>query len=170
MTSDPEPTATAEPLAPDPDAAPLGDARPGNLPPTTGFRLYLPPVAGSLAAARTALRRVIRFTDEDSQSRFLTAFTEVVINAIEEHQRMGVDRAVVVTADLSTTPRVSVSNATEPGYGARALIEADHTDEMTSDRGRGLLMARALVPRATFDMTDRDVTVTLPLEPFGRPA
>lgn len=139
---------------------------------TPGFRLLLPPDSTSIAVARSVIRRTVRFRNDDSESRFLTGFTDLLINAIEEHQRRGIDEPIVVAAEFGQASLVSI---TDVGGGYTAS-DADglfgnparvvHTDRMP-ERGRGVAIATLLVPGLTIDSSDSGTTVTLPLEGSG---
>ncbi len=149
------------------DSATTSEAATRTDDPAQGFRVRLAPTAPSVAIARSAIRRVVRFRTEDDESRYLTAFTEIVVNAIEAHERMPTDDAVEVNVDLGSAPCVSVWNLATDGPHGFMTAEADHTGDMTGERGRGLLMATALVPGIVFEESDTSVSVTLPLGGFG---
>ena len=144
-------------------------------PDAPGFLLHLPPESTSISIARAVLRRTVRFGDDDVESRFLTAFTDLLINAIEEHQRSGISRAVTVSGSYGEGPAVAISDSgtgyTEAGDDSHDGMSSPtvHTDGMPSPRGRGVAIATLLVPDIHFESSSRGTTVTMPLAGYGVP-
>lgn len=134
-----------------------------------GFRLNMPPSMVSISISRSAVRRVATFRDADAESAFLVALTEVVANAVEEHVRIGHGRPVVLEVRFGTEDLVRVIDSGTGFAGSRVASADRPSDEGEPDeRGRGVALARALVPAITFDgSSGRGTVVTLPLAGFG---
>ncbi|WP_041298374.1 ATP-binding protein [Ilumatobacter coccineus] len=136
--------------------------------PTTGCcRIHIPPTLVSIAISRSAVRRVTVFRDDDAESAFLVALTEIVANAIDEHVRLGMDESIALEIEFGASDVVRVIDS-----GAGLQARSGSTGNAPSadgplERGRGLELARALVPAIEFDVTERGTTVTLPLAGFG---
>lgn len=135
---------------------------------TGGFRLNLPAMLVSIAISRSAVRRVVTFRDSDAESSFLVALTEIVANAIDEHVRIGHGRPIVLDVRFGDHDSVRVVDSGD-GYAGRATDPIDDPagGGVPSARGRGVILARALVPELTFDASDSGTVVTLPLAGFG---
>ncbi|WP_148288727.1 ATP-binding protein [Ilumatobacter nonamiensis] len=137
--------------------------------PTTGiFRLNMPPSLVSIAISRSAVRRVVTFRDADTESSFLVALTEIVANAIDEHARGGHGRPIVLEVRFGADDLVRVID-TGDGFSDQiaASVKPDHVSGDPEERGRGLALARALVPTIEFETSGAGSTVTLPVAGFG---
>lgn len=137
----------------------------------SGFRLSLPPESTSIAIARAVIRRTFRFADSDAESRFLTAFTDLMLNAIDEHQRLDSVDPIVVTGDFGSEPGVAVADAGS-GYSPPATTDdqsepSSGTAATPKPRGRGVEIATALVPGIRFDTSGGGTVVTIPLGNLG---
>lgn len=133
-------------------------------PPDKGFAVALPAALDSIATARSIVRRVTSFTDDDAESSFLVALTEIVANAIDEHQRLCTEAAVVLTLSLDGDPVVSIS---DQGAGIANDGSVAAAPEATSESGRGLALARAFVPALVIESSAEGTTVSLPLGGLG---
>lgn len=133
-----------------------------------GFRLNMPAALVSIAISRSAVRRVVTFRDSDAESSFLVALTEIVSNAIDEHVRLGHGRPIVLDVRFGDHDTVRVVDAGD-GYAGRMTDPIDDLadDSAPSVRGRGVILARALVPELTFDASESGTVVSLPLAGFG---
>jgi len=134
-----------------------------------GFRLELPPALVSLSISRSAVRRVVAFRDSDAESSFLVALTEIVANAIDEHTRLGIDQAVVLEMRFGSDELLRVIDAGE-GFSADRGPASSGEEAPADDpeeRGRGLALARALVPRIAIEANATGTVVTLPFAGFG---
>lgn len=135
---------------------------------TGHFRLRMPPSLVSIAISRSAVRRVATFRDSDTESSFLVALTEIVANAVDEHTRLGDDRPIVLEVRFGVDEVVRVTDAGE-GFSDRLDPPADPAvvAGKPEERGRGLALARALVPAIEFETSGTGTTVTLPFAGFG---
>ena len=134
--------------------------------PTAGIvRLDLPARPVSIAVGRSTIRRIVTFRDEDAESSFLVAFTEIVSNAIDEHRRIGSDATIRVEIRSGAEESVVVSDAGE-GIDERAADRSE-APTPTTERGRGLALANAFVPDLDLDPSSSGTTATLPLAGFG---
>ena len=133
-------------------------------------RVFLSPDVASVAVARSAVRRAVRFDTDDLASRFLTALTEIVVNAIEQHQGAESESSIIVDLDLGDGASVAVANEADGGSVDLDARSVGHTDDVRNSRGRGLSMARVLVPAMTISQSDSDIRITLPLRGFGSPS
>lgn len=133
-----------------------------------GFRLEVPPSLVSIAICRSAVRRVVTFRDPDAESSFLVALTEIVANAIDEHDRLGLGRPIVLEVGFGTEDVVRVIDSGDgyPGPAAAQTGVAPDADHL-QERGRGVTLAQALVPRIVFDASGPGTVVTLPCAGFG---
>lgn len=137
----------------------------------SSVRIDLPVETFSVAIARSVVRRSFQFLTPEAESSFLIALTEVVVNAIDEHRRLSLDDPVTVMLQLGDEPSVIV---TDRGSGfdlKRTLATAErHTPGPESEAGRGLTIARAFVPRLSFETDQTGTTATLPTGGFAEPA
>ncbi len=124
-------------------------------------RVELPPQLVAIAVGRAIVRRLVEFGSNDLQSSYLVAFTEVVANAIDEHQRRGITDAITVSARYGERPAIEVADCGGGVPPTRAEPEA------FAERGRGLALARAFVERLDLTVDERGTTATLPLDEFG---
>jgi anti-sigma regulatory factor (Ser/Thr protein kinase) len=137
---------------------------------TGSFRLSLPPAMVSISISRSAVRRVVVFRDADAESSFLVALTEIVANAIDEHVRVGRDRPIVLEVNFGVVDSVRVIDA---GDGLADLSGTSSSSQHPSggddpgERGRGLVLARAMVPTIEFETSDSGTVVTLPIAGYG---
>jgi len=134
-----------------------------------GFRLELPPALVSLSISRSAVRRVVAFRDSDAESSFLVALTEIVANAVDEHTRLGIDRAVVLEMRFGSDELLRVIDVGEGFSADRRSVRSDAPEPAVdpAERGRGLALARALVPGIAIETSDTGTVVTLPFAGFG---
>lgn len=129
------------------------------------IRLDLPARPLSIAVGRSVIRRVVTFRNEDASSSFLVAFTEIVSNAIDEHERIDSDAAIAIEIVSGPFEHVTI---TDSGSGLDVADTSDpEAPEAGVERGRGLALARALVPEVRFESSPSGTTVTLPLAGFG---
>lgn len=135
-------------------------------PATSGFTLHLPPRPISIAVARSAVRRVTTFVDDDASSAFLVALTEIISNAIDEHVRLELDDAFTVAMIIGDVDLVVVSDRGD-GMDIEAPSGHTATQPVRDESGRGLSIARAFVPNIAFESGPRGTVATLPLEGFG---
>ncbi|MGA9277030.1 ATP-binding protein [Ilumatobacter sp.] len=133
-----------------------------------GFRLEMPPALVSISISRSTVRRVVTFRDSDAESTFLVALTEIVANAVDEHARLGVDRPIVLEVRFGSDELVRVIDSGEGFSTALRSVPPIPIDGGEPDqRGRGLLLARALVPAIAFESSRTGTVVTLPFAGFG---
>lgn len=136
------------------------------------FTLNMPSALVSISVSRSVVRRVVTFRDADAESSFLVALTEIVANAIDEHVRIGRDTPVVLDVRFGNEEMVQVTDSgdgfdpTVPATPAAAHVADSDASEL-SERGRGLLLARALVPAIEIETSTDGTVVTLPLAGFG---
>lgn len=132
------------------------------------FRLNMPASLVSIAISRSAVRRVVTFRDADTESSFLVALTEIVANAIDEHVRGGHGRPIVLEVRFGADDVVRVIDT---GDGFADRVDASANPGVVSgepeERGRGLTLARALVPTIEFETSGTGSAVTLPVAGFG---
>lgn len=131
-----------------------------------GFRLPLSSYE-AVAHARSAIRRTIRFVDVDAEARFLTALSEVAANAIAEHQRHSIDRPIIVDVTLDHPPCVTVIDHGH-GIDPHLLPSAPAADPAPTDSGRGLAIARSLLPSMHLSSGPTGTVAFLPLDGLGR--
>lgn len=133
------------------------------------FRLNLPPTLVSIAISRSAVRRVVVFRDSDRESSFLVALTEIVANAVDEHARLGHGRPIVLEVRFGADEVVRVIDAGEGFSDSPHPVAADSAtgNGDPDERGRGLALARALVPTIEFETSRDGTAVTLPFAGFG---
>ncbi len=131
-------------------------------------RLELPPGSVSIAIGRSVIRRIVTFRDSDAESSFLVAFTEIIANAIDEHQRLALDERIVVEITRGAVEAVRVADAGE-GFDVSdvSAAGAPSTAGAVSERGRGLALARAFVSDMELDSSSSGTSVLLPLPGFG---
>ena len=133
------------------------------------FELELPPSDVAATVARSALRRVLDFIDDDRESSFLVALTEIVTNAVDEHRRSAPGESLIVEVVLDGDPVVRVI---DHGSGLDELRRraTAATPPAPDDRaGRGLVLAQSFVPALSFEVTSGGTTAVLPLSGFARP-
>jgi len=126
--------------------------------------MALPNSLVSIAVARSVVRRVTTFASDDAQSSFLIALTEVVGNAVDEHVRLGSVDPVTMTVSYDDSDTVSVSDCGQ-GYDAEPASVVPSNPSQES--GRGLAIARSMVPEMAIESTGSGTTVTLPLVGLG---
>lgn len=127
-------------------------------------RLELSPLTVSIAVARSVVRRIVTFRDDEAESSFLVALTEIMANAVDEHQRIGSSTPIVVEVD----ERSEVVRIADAGAGIRpGDVEVSVVPDAAIERGRGLSIARAFVFDLSIDSTPSGTTVALPLNGFG---
>lgn len=136
---------------------------------TGSFRLSLPPAMVSISISRSAVRRVVVFRDADAESSFLVALTEIVANAIDEHLRIGHDRPIVLEVNFGAVDSIRVIDSGEglPGLSDTPSSQLPIGDGEPGERGRGLVLARAMVPTIEFETSDAGTVVTLPIAGYG---
>jgi len=95
-----------------------------------------------LGEARDFVRPMLNGRDADSDTLFLIAFTEVVVNAIDAHAAAGSNESIVIWID--TADRVIEVADRGAGFdpAKRTVADVDATN------GRGLDIISALVPEA----------------------
>lgn len=127
----------------------------------------VPADLASIAVARSVVRRVVTFRDDDATSSFLVALTEILGNAIDEHERIGSTDPVTLEV---VSGNVDVVRVIDQGTGIDLDVLADHDPTVgpeASERGRGLTIARAFIADLAFESSESGTTVTLPLTRFG---
>lgn len=132
----------------------------------TCFGVELPVAEISVAVGRSVVRRVVVFRDDDAQSSFMVALTEILTNAVDEHRR----RDVVHPVRLYVTGGAKESVTVLDAGGGFDSSSAPSTVAFIADppqRGRGLALARAFVPMMTIESTTSGTVATLPLHGFG---
>lgn len=138
----------------------------GREPIIPGFRL---PISSfeSVAHARSAIRRTITFVNSDAEARFLTALSEVAVNAVAEHHRSSVPRPVVVEVTFDDPPCVTVTDFGN-GIDTRRLAPVTSSDAAPApDSGRGLAIARSMVPGLQLTSGSTGTVAVLPLDGLG---
>lgn len=135
--------------------------------PERGFVLRVPPETASVPIARSAVRRTVRFANDDMASRYNNAFTEILINAIEAEQQAPDPRHVTIVADLTNVPSFAVMNRSNGTVRDLPIRSIGAVEDTTGERGRGLLIATTLVPDTEIVVDESMVIVTLPLLGFG---
>lgn len=134
------------------------------------IQLEVPPEPVSIAIVRSAVRRLVAFRDDDASSSFLIALTEILSNAIDEHDRIGNGSAVVVTIESGLRDVVTVSDAGEgfdpTGYTAMAMPAAPQGSQVR-ERGRGIALAQAFVPLLSLRSGPAGTHAILPLDGLG---
>ena len=138
---------------------------------TPTVRLDLPPAPVAIAIGRSVVRRIVTFRNSDAESSFLVAFTEILANAIDEHERSGLSSTISV--EITRTPieavRVKDSGSgidtANLDQGPTATNEADSTS--VSERGRGLALAHAFIDDIDFETSSTGTVVTMPLRGLG---
>ena len=138
-----------------------------NEPVASAVRLELPPQAVSIAVARAVIRRIVTFRDDDAQSSFLVAFTEIAANAIDEHERIGSAEPICVEVRSGSIDLVSVVDSGEGLKVESPLEPGPSAPKNASERGRGLALAYAFIDRMEIDSTTDGTTVRLPLTGLG---
>ena len=126
-----------------------------------GFDVELPISDVSMAVARATIRRVVAFVDDDAESSFLIAVTEVLANAVDELEHIGSTDPIVVRVEFGDDAAVSVIDR---GRGITSTLTGRPPGP---DRGRGLIVAQAFVPGIEFHFHGQGTTVRLPLAGFG---
>ena len=146
--------------------APTADIPPTDLGRT--IQVEVPPVAGSIAIARSVVRRTVIFRDDHAHSSFLLAVTEILANAIDEHDRLGLGTAITATIE-SDDDGVAVVRIGDVGDGFDPTDRGSGVDEdgRPSDRGRGIALAEAFVPGLTFESGPAGTVASLPLAGMG---
>lgn len=127
------------------------------------FVVELPPSEVSIAVGRSVIRRLVTFVDADSESSYLVAATEILANAIDEHERIGSGKPIEMRVDYGDADTIRVIDA---GEGFSADVDGGDVDE-SDERGRGLALARAFVDELEIASTPTGTTVTLPLAGRG---
>lgn len=128
--------------------------------------IEVPPAPVSIAIVRAMVRRTVAFRDDDAASTFLVALTEILGNAIDEHDRIGSFAPVVVTIESAERDVVHVRDA-GAGLAASAGVEAADGADACDERGRGILLARAFVPMMELLSGPGGTRATLPLDGLG---
>lgn len=134
------------------------------------IRIEVPPEPGSVAIARSAVRRVVAFRDDDACSSFLISLTEILSNAIDAHQRIEVDSSVVVTIESGQRDVVVVSDeggGFDPAPFTALAVPDDAPGAEIRERGRGIALAQAFVPLMAVGSGPAGTRVTLPLDGLG---
>jgi serine/threonine-protein kinase RsbW len=127
-------------------------------------RIDLRPDDLATPIARAAVRRTFRFRNEDAESSFLVALTEIVTNAVAEHRRLEIDFPVRLTIVLSEAPFVAIADRGAGLDPRRARDDgADVVPEPEVEAGRGLIVARGFVPTLEFETGPDGTTARLPL-------
>ncbi len=106
-----------------------------------GLRLFVPPDIEHTRLVRSLLRALITFRDEESESRFLVATTEIVVNAVEATRRAaGGQRgsAGSVVIEIPPPPIRHVDVCDTAGGSGPGTTDTGHL-------GAGLTIARNLV-------------------------
>lgn len=130
------------------------------------IRLVVPADLDHAALVRSCLRDVVEFTDDDAESRFLLAVTEVVVNAIEAAR----------VADSATTGHTVPIEITITGAPSAAVEVRDGGGGLRRRMGKpghlgvGLTIAEALVPDVQITVDGDETRVRLGLEGFVRAA
>lgn len=133
-------------------------------------RIEVPPEPGSIAVARSAVRRVVAFRDDDSCSSFLIALTEILSNAIDEHQRIGTGSSVAVAIESGQRDVIVVSDeggGFDPSPYTALAVPAVEPEVEIRERGRGIALAQAFVPLMVVASGPAGTQVTLPLDGLG---
>ena len=120
------------------------------------------PTHHALGDARAIVRALVEFGDEHGERSFMTAMTEILVNSIEEHVRIGIAEAIVVSIELLPEPSVVVADR---GRGFDREVERSRSGEPGDVRGRGLAIAAALVPRTSTTSDERGTTTRMPVGP-----
>lgn len=128
------------------------------------FTVGLAPEPSSIAIARSIVRRLTVFVSDDAASSYLTALTEVLANAIDEHQAAEVDADIVMTVVFGERDWVSVADR---GRGLDHSTRPNPPGPPRPDSDRGLILARAFVERLALESTAQGTTATLPLSGHG---
>ena len=124
------------------------------------FTFEMPPEALEVAAARASVRDHLLAAGVDVDTMYLVAFTEVVMNAADEHRRRGVDRPVVITVEADD----HVVEVADRGFGYDPADRAARGD--VDDGGFGLDLAEAGAPGLRWATNDHGgTTFTLPHRP-----
>ena len=108
-----------------------------------------------LAAVRMVLRRTLPDLPDDQASLFHGAVTEILVNAIQSHARIGSDEPVTIRLDLGDAPTITIVDA-GPGFDPEVI---DITPDRTS---RGLAIARTVCPDLRIDSSSAGTVVVLP--------
>ena len=148
----------------------------GHVPRTVGstsrqpsVRLWLEPDATAVPIVRAAVGRVCAFDDDESESSFMVALTEITTNAVDEHARLGLQDPVVVELCLGNEPQVSVRDSGE-GLDRDRASDDSHEDLLPPpevETGRGIIVARAFVPELRYETGAHGTKAILPLRGFG---
>ena len=120
------------------------------------------PTHHALADARAVVRALVDFGDEHGERAFMTAMTEILVNSIEEHVRVGTDDSIVVSVELRPEPSVVV---VDRGHGFDREAERARAGDVGDLRGRGLAIAAALVPRTSTTSDEHGTTTRMPVGP-----
>ena len=134
------------------------------------IRVEVPPVPASIAIVRSTVCRAVVFRDDDSCSSFLIALTEILSNAIDEHSRIGLVSAVVVTIDSGQRDVVLVTDSGggfDPSPHTALAAPTVLPDAEIGERGRGIALAQAFVPLMAVRSGPAGTQVTLPLDGLG---
>ncbi len=109
----------------------------------------------TIAFARMVIRHSLPPLEEELESLFFGAFTEIVTNAIQEHTRRAIDTDVEVVISNGRHPLIEVVDS-GAGFDADAPTSAD-------DRlGLGLLITRSVVPGMSIESGPSGTRVSLP--------
>jgi len=120
-----------------------------------------------VAFARLVLRHTLEPLDDLQDPLFYGAFTEVVTNAIEEHRRLGIAHDVEVRVSLGGRPEIAVR---DHGQGFDPNMGSDPQPEPQSESGRGLVIARSVVPGMRIESSPVGSMVFLPYPVRSEPA
>lgn len=110
---------------------------------------------------RSAVRHCFGLVERQATNEFLTAVTEVLTNAVDEHRRLDCDEPIRVEIDAHRLggPQVSIIDRGE-GVDLAAELASVRPDD---DRGRGLVIATTFVPDLSVHRSHGRTVVRLPL-------
>ena len=99
---------------------------------------------------------------ERADPLFLVAVSEVITNAVEEHGRIGSDEAITIAVDAgSATVKIA-----DRGRGFEPGSQRPTSPGSLEDRGRGLVIARAVAAGLTWEPNHPTGTIfVLPCPP-----
>lgn len=124
-------------------------------------RYDFPPDFSSLALIREIAAPLLT-GDEESDTLYLVAVTEVATNAIEAHKRISNHEPITVNLDLEGK-RLTVIDRGGGLDGQQGALLADSDDL----RGRGLFIARRICPALMIAPDESGTAVTLPYQMQG---
>ncbi len=137
---------------------------------TRSVHIEVPPNPASIAIARSAVRRVVAFRNDDACSSFLISLTEILSNAIDEHVRIDSELPVLVAIESGERDTVSVRDAGhgfDPTAHTAQSPGAERLESEVRERGRGIALARAFVPALVLRSGPDGTEATLPLDGLG---